>query len=138
MRNLDKLGRTLGFSFSAEGTRREIEKARTEYADKLRLLLGDAGVTVVPSPEVPHREVFRRAAARRRPCDAKGDGYRDTLNWLTVVELARKHAASDVIWATANTADFGNGLGSGLHQDLLEDLRTAAQGIAGAWPSDDR
>jgi hypothetical protein len=91
-----------------------------EYDIHLRNSLAAANVEVLPPPDVPHMQVVARSVSRRRPCDDNGDGYRDTLNWLKVLELA---AAEDqeIVWVSRD-GDFSDETGTGLHGDLLEDL----------------
>jgi hypothetical protein len=79
-------------------------------------------VSVVQPPEVTHMTLVERAAFRRRPCDNQGDGYRDTLNWLTVLSLASEHPDEQIIWISDNTHDFGTDDGPELHEDLVADL----------------
>lgn len=47
------------------------------------------GITVMDWPDVSHRELVARAVSRTVPFDQKGSGYRDSLVWAAVVELAK-------------------------------------------------
>jgi hypothetical protein len=81
------------------------------------------GWAVLPYPAVPHRQVVARALARRRPFDPRGrGGYRDTLIWESVLELARQGGVAHVVLVTRNHKDFAAGDGSGWHADLRADL----------------
>jgi len=77
------------------------------YAERLRDRLGAANVQVLPIADIPHIELVKRASARRRPCNDKGDGYRDTLNWLMLVMLAEAEQKEP-------SARLGNGMGSSI------------------------
>lgn len=102
------------------------EAASTHEYD-LRSKLGHAGVDILPVADIPHMDIVRRAVARRRPCNDKGDGFRDTLNWLTVLDLAKSEANEDIVWVSGNSRDFGGGVEGGkedLHPDLQEDLES--------------
>lgn len=48
------------------------------------------GFRVVQTVEAGHVEVARRAARRIRPFNDQGNGYRDTMHWLTLLEVARQ------------------------------------------------
>lgn len=105
------------------------QQAGGSYERQLRQYLGDANVEVIAPADVPHLEIVRRAAARRRPCDEKGDGYRDTLNWLTVLRLAAEQPEGElVVWVT-NDSDFSGDERTELHPHLLDDLD--ASGLRG-------
>jgi hypothetical protein len=60
------------------------------------------GVTVLPWCEVSHAELVHRAVSRTPPFDSNGCGYRDSLVWADVVELAR--AGRDVVLVSADRA----------------------------------
>lgn len=86
--------------------------------------LAQLGVEVIDPPDVPHMELVERAAQRRKPCDDHGDGYRDTLIWLTVLELAT--GADEVIALVTNNvkdfADLEETAGDKLHPHLVQEL----------------
>lgn len=65
------------------------------------------GITVLPWPAVPHEELVARAVTRTPPFDEKGGGYRDSLVWADVVELAR--TGHDVALVSADRAFAGKG-----------------------------
>ena len=121
----DKFGRPLGLSSITHGARKHVAEAQSSYDQKLRTLLTDAGVTVIPPAKLSHMDLVRRATLRRKPCNQHGDGYRDTLNWLTLIQKAKRYPKSDIIWVTRNSSDFLAESGDGLHTDLLEDLEEA-------------
>lgn len=93
-----------------------------DYQERLTQLIEDLGGSVLAPPDVPHMELARRAASRRKPCDQKGDGYRDTLNWLLILEIAQSSPEETIFWVTDNSTDFANEEKDNLHGDLLEDL----------------
>ncbi|MGW1298178.1 PIN domain-containing protein [Streptomyces sp. NPDC002533] len=100
----------------------ELQERRKGYQERLTQLIEDLGGAVLPPPEAPHMELAKRAALRRKPCDQKGDGYRDTLNWLLVLEIAQSNSEETIFWVTDNSSDFANEEKSDFHEDLLEDL----------------
>lgn len=69
-------------------------------------------------PTVAHSQLVQRAVARKRPFDQKGGGYRDSLVWASVVELAAD--GHDVALVTADlTFSEKDGL---LHPELAEEI----------------
>ncbi len=92
------------------------------------LLGGGAGFTILPYPDLPHREVARRALARRRPFDPLGhDGYRDALVWESVLALARTLSRERLVLVSRNRKDFAADDGS-LHADLRRDVAALTTG----------
>jgi len=64
------------------------------------------GIEVLPWPKVSHVDLVARAVARRPPFDQKGGGYRDSLVWASVLELAREGA--DVALVSSDKAFAGD------------------------------
>ncbi|MCQ4194435.1 PIN domain-containing protein [Streptomyces parvulus] len=113
-----------------------LQERRRGYQERLTRLIEDLGGTVLPPPDVPHMELARRAASRRKPCDQKGDGYRDTLNWLLILEIAESSPEETIFWVTDNSTDFANEEKDNLHEDLLEDLEGVGATSRVRWFSD--
>ncbi|MFJ9664005.1 PIN domain-containing protein [Streptomyces sp. NPDC101219] len=113
-----------------------LQERRRDYQERLTQLIEDLGGTVLAPPDVPHMELARRAASRRKPCDQKGDGYRDTLNWLLILEIAQSSPEETIFWVTDNSTDFANEEKDNLHEDLLEDLEGVGAASRVRWFSD--
>jgi len=97
-------------------------KARLEDTESRLASLREVGVVILSTPEIDHDQVAARAMNRRRPFKSTGDGYRDTLHWLAVVEQCGLHPRESIYWVS-NDGAFGDGSRSDeLHPDLLEDL----------------
>lgn len=79
------------------------------------------GITVLPYPLVTHEDVVRRDLARRKPFAKGGKGYRDTLIWESVIELASDGLDEPVVFITENSSDFLENR-ERLHPDLAADL----------------
>ncbi len=127
----------IGGTHFTRATRDTLEEAASSYPDRLRDVLLDLKVEIAPPPEVPHRTIVERAARRRRPCDNNGDGYRDTLNWLTLLQLVRDRTHEDLVWVSNNTNDFGDEAASfKLHPDLLAELTAAGAEDRVRWVPD--
>lgn len=63
------------------------------------------GIEALPWPTVDHADLVRRAVSRRPPFDENGGGYRDSLVWISVLELAR--SGHDVALVSADRAFAG-------------------------------
>jgi hypothetical protein len=74
--------------------------------------------TVLPTPDVPHAHLVRRAVDRRKPFKETGAGYRDALIWESVCLLAE---TVPVIFVSDNAKDFAGPDGA-LAEELQEDL----------------
>ena len=98
-----------------------LQRRRAGYREHLESSLVAAKVEVVSAPDVSHMTVVARSVTRRRPCDDKGDGYRDTLIWITLLEIARANAEDEVVLVTKD-GDFLDDERSSLHPHLVEDL----------------
>jgi hypothetical protein len=118
----DKHAGPLGLAEVHQMSDRALVEAASSYAGRLRESLQELKAVVVKPPEVAHTTLVERAASRRRPCDDHGDGYRDTLNWLTVLSLASEYPDDQITWVSDNTHDFGMDNSSELHEDLVADL----------------
>jgi len=122
----DRHSSRIGGTHFTRATRDALEEAASTYPDRLRAVLLDLKVEIAPPPAVPHLTTVERAAGRRRPCDNDGDGYRDTLNWLTLLQLVTDRTHEDLVWVSNNTKDFGDETASfKLHPDLLAELAAA-------------
>ena len=86
-----------------------------EEADRLRTKL-EACDSVLAYPDVPHKELVQWAIQRRKPFDQNGSGYRDSLIWKSVVDLAAIVDSQVVLLAC--DGDF-----KGSDDNLAEDLR---------------
>lgn len=91
------------------------------YEAHLRLSLSAARMEILPPPAVPHIDVVARSVARRRPCDVNGNGYRDTLHWLTLLQLTTENSSEHVVLVTTDS-DFMDESKTALHPDLLQEI----------------
>ncbi|WP_134047727.1 PIN domain-containing protein [Mycobacteroides franklinii] len=85
-----------------------IDEQIDAYETQLRERLTEIGAEITPIPPVGHLDIARRASEGRAPYTAKDkDGYRDTLIWHTVTEIARTNPDAEVWFVSANHTDFG-------------------------------
>lgn len=111
-----RVARDLGTFNTVLDVNKEVGSFRSEFSTRL----AEAGVAVPQYPIVSHRDVTDRAIYRRKPFRDKGVGYRDTLIWLTALELADQ-VEDNIVLVTNNIQDFGDG-STRLHGQLQEDL----------------
>ncbi|MEU5190126.1 PIN domain-containing protein [Streptomyces klenkii] len=131
-----KYAARLGLGQHFGGLLESLQERSRNYPERLYRLIEDLGGSILPPPDVSHMELTKRAASRRKPCDHKGDGYRDTLNWLLVLEIAQSNPEETVFWVTDNFTDFANEEKTDLHEDLLEDLRNVDATGRVRWAND--
>ncbi|MGV0152066.1 PIN domain-containing protein [Rhodococcus sp. GB-02] len=113
----EELGKVSGFRINACGIANELEAVTSavsakiaSYENDLRLRLSTLGFDIVPVPDVPHIEIARRASESVAPYLPKSskENYRDTLIWLTVLDVAESNP-DDVVWfLSENHKDFGH------------------------------
>jgi len=95
----------IGALADANSTKAALLERAERSQSNLEGSLGAAGVEILKAPDVPHMDVVARSTARRRPCDQAGDGYRDTLIWLTALKVAEDSPGEQLIFVT-NDSDF--------------------------------
>ncbi|MBT2248345.1 DUF4935 domain-containing protein [Arthrobacter sp. BHU FT2] len=123
----------LGIQDEVDAVSSRIQERIDSYEESLRSKLSKVGAEIIPIPEISHMEIARRASDRRAPYQGKSkDGYRDTLIWLTVLDLAPGSPTDEIWFVSDNHQDFGtNGTtivegvespARTLHQDLRDEL----------------
>jgi hypothetical protein len=81
---------------------------------------------IAPMPEVGAAQLVRRSLERQPPFDAEDRGMRDTLIWLTVLELVR--VGDDVVLASGDTKAFGDRtLGTALAAEARDAARRSSR-----------
>ena len=113
-------------SIDVGGLRREITERAAKYGGDLRQELSRRHVQVRQHPDVSHEVIADWAISERQPFKESGEGYRDSLTWATVLEIAAE-ADSDCTIAIVsdNVKDFGDGKGN-LGASLLSDVAKLA------------
>lgn len=105
-----------------------VEDAEKDYRSVFLDRLKSLNARIIPLPEIETKIILKRDLAGRKPFDASGKGFRDTLIWENVLEDCAQH--SEVIVIISADSDFGifsketNGLPK-LHDDLKNDLTSA-------------
>lgn len=119
-RSLRQLTRLTGRRLESPDLDIDIDTEATSFENTLLQNLAQAGVTILPYPEVAHEELARRAISRTRPFDQKGSGYRDSLIWFSILRFASEDQGHILLVTGDN--DFTDDSGK-LHPDLKEDLK---------------
>lgn len=90
--------------------RGSIASAQQAYPDVLDELLLRRGVCVEEYPAATHDEVVQRDLARVLPFSGgknkPSSGYRDSLIWLTVLEIGARHEDDQIVFVSANSDDY--------------------------------
>jgi hypothetical protein len=136
--NKVKVG-TFGLQGNLDALVQDIQDHIDGYEAQLHSRLSELGAQIVPTPDVPHSEIAFRASRGIAPYHAGDkDGYRDTLIWLTVLDVATTKPDHEVWFVSNNTNDFGDPsikkkgddnddapqLPRPLHPDLQRDLES--------------
>jgi hypothetical protein len=102
----------------------DVKELVANYERELRDLLDDVGADIPGLPGVEEIVVVKRALERRKPFKKNTDaGYRDTLIWHNVLELADE---DEVVLISKNDEDFAvQGKPDELAEDLRNDLEAA-------------
>jgi hypothetical protein len=89
----------------------QVRAAMQAYPGFIADLRSRVGVEVEAWPNAPHEEVAGRDLRQMLPFrKLKGGsiGYRDTLVWLTTLDIARRHPDDDVVLVSANGSDYAD------------------------------
>ncbi len=97
-----------------------------DYRTFLSEIIRVTGAIVAPYPAIPHSEVVSRALRRDRPFDPDGrDGYRDTLIWETIKQVAQQHD-EQIVFVSADPKAFSpNKDATALHRNLRDELEAS-------------
>lgn len=119
-----------------------VDVKTTAFARELRGHLSSLGAEFVAPPAIDHLDLVNRAVAFQKPWDEseRKDGYRDTLNWLTVLDIAESNPAHEVWWISQNSKDFGAGddeeNSTKWHNDIDDELMERGLADRVSWAHD--
>ncbi len=119
-----------------------VDVKTTAFARELRGHLSSLGSEFVAPPAIDHLDLVNRAVAFRKPWDEseRKDGYRDTLNWLTVLDIAESNPGHEVWWISQNSKDFGAGddeeNSTKWHNDINDELMERGLEERVSWAHD--
>lgn len=104
----------------------EIDNQIHEYQQYLFNTLGFSKDEIVPYKADYLFEVTRRAINRIKPCSVKGEEFRDTILWLTVLDIVKSNKDQKVVFISHNIKEFapeGKEIDE-LHKTLILDLES--------------
>lgn len=118
---LKKLKTTFGIE-GGEGPALDVVDVKAHEAYLSSRLAGvGASLLALPLGASPLK-LLTRDIEGRRPFQKSGKGFRDALNWETILQLIEDEPTlKPIYWVTKNSSDFSDGKG-GLHSDLVEEL----------------
>lgn len=97
------------------------EKAR--YSTYLNEKLSRVRYSLIEYPNISHEVLARKAIQHKKPFKPNGQGYRDSLIWSTILELAGGGNLDQIGFVSSNIRDFADESDHRqLHPDLLEDI----------------
>lgn len=101
---------------------RESRRLADVYDRTFRERWSAMGFQVAPTANPEHLEVARRAIYRKRPFNEQGNGYRDTLHWLSLKEVAQNHPHERIVLLSDDGifANKDNSLQKELQDEFLE------------------
>lgn len=101
----------------------DLGQEMSAYENRLRAILSEHSVQVLPIPKVDASALFPRQLAHRRPFKLDGKGLNDVLIWESIVELC-VDSSRPIALITGNSKDFADPLDDlVLHTDLQDDLK---------------
>lgn len=125
-KDLEKAKKGISFFYPMESVRDYFSPTNTDqllkdYRNALFKRLDELNITIIPYPNISHKELVKRDLARKKPFQPSGKGYRDALIWESVCNNIEKTDNNpDVVFINKNTKDFfekGN-----IHPDLQTDV----------------
>ncbi len=121
LNSLRKLNSVLiGKSFNNEidiSTTNEVNKYIKYMKSKLKIVEED----IIEYKTEYLNDIVRRAIARKKPCDNKGQQFRDTILWLTILDYTKSQSDKKLVFISDNPKDFSSGDNNELDPQLKEE-----------------
>lgn len=92
-----------------------------KYIDFVKKKLKIFDRNVLQPKESYFSEVTRRAIQREKPCGEDGQGFRDTIIWLTLKDFCSKSTEKQITFISNNDKDFANADKTELHDSLKKE-----------------
>ena len=119
--SLKKLSNLMGRSLDSPVGSLDLERETESFRCALQRKFHDASVVVVGYPDTSHEELVGRATSRVRPFNDAGSGYRDTVIWMSVLDLVAR-TTGRVVLVTADNAFSEKKDGPHLHRQLAAEV----------------
>jgi len=69
------------------------------------------------------KDIVIRAIERKKPCDNKGQQFRDAILWLTILDYTKSQSDKKIIFISNNPKDFSSGDSNELDPQLKEEAK---------------
>lgn len=119
-RNLDKYNRLFNRKIKKLINLESSDELIKRYEGFIRKLIKKFKGYIVLNPDVGIGTIIERSLGRIKPFNAGDKGFRDTLLWFNILELAEKYQR--VSFISQNTNDFSDKLDN-LHPTLLQEVK---------------
>lgn len=113
-----------GINIHFEKLNLNVDEAVKEYSEYAKNWLGKLNAEIPEYQELFLKEVVRRSNERIKPISDKGEEFRDTILWLTILDYLKKERFDEVMFISNNTRDFADETQTSLHQQLQDDLKS--------------
>lgn len=123
-KSLDKLKSTLLFSEISQNEVINVEAEASRYIEYLHSKLGTSDKNIVSYKNDYLPELVSRAIQRKKPMDSKGQQFRDTLLWFTLLDYAETSDEKLVGFISDNPSDFAEKGEDKLAKELIEEAES--------------
>ncbi len=113
-----------GINIHFEKLNLNVDEAVKEYFEYVKNWLGKLNAEIPEYQELFLKEVVRRSNERIKPISDKGEEFRDTILWLTILDYLKKERFDEVVFISNNTRDFADETQTSLHHQLQDDLKS--------------
>ena len=126
--NTLRLLRLFNYQRQTARVRWDVEKLVIRWERHIKAVLRRFGGMVLPSPSLKLAQLVQRSIARKKPFSQGDRGFRDTIIWLSTLDLAGPE--SRVSFVTSNTRDFFDSASSEPHPEIVAE---AEDKLNGEW-----
>ncbi|MEQ9299793.1 MAG: PIN domain-containing protein [Cyclobacteriaceae bacterium] len=99
-----------------------MSKTLREYENHVRAQLGSFQLKEIEYQNSYLSEVVRRSVQRIKPISPKGQEFKDSILWLSILDFLREERSSDSVFISNNIKDFANQDKTDFHPDLKTEL----------------
>ena len=94
------------------------------YIEYIKKKLKISDRHILPPKDSYFPEVTRRAIKREKPCGEDGQGFRDTIIWLTLKDFCLASKEQQITFISNNDKDFANADKTDLHDSLVKECES--------------
>jgi hypothetical protein len=106
-----------------------LDEEKVRYRAYFQEKLSRVQYSLLGYPIIPHEVLAKKALEHKKPFKPNGQGYRDSLIWSTVLELAESGNLDPIGFISSNIRDFADELNNRqLHPNLVEDIERRSSG----------